>query len=609
MAFLIPDNLKSRQDVPAGIRRAASAFEIGLDETAVVWYEPLYDPKGEKPHLVVMLPERGIAVLEVVDAKATNILGFLKGKPQFTRDGEVLSDPLDRANKLAELLTKRLKAESRIAHLGLAVSAGVCLVNLTTEEAKQIGVTKVYPSEFCIYKDEIDAAIRGTGQSLLMRAFTRILGEPAMDAASEDVEKILRGLIQPDLVIGTADGGSEPLQIFQRPNSDDDVLRVMDRQQEAMAKSLGEGHRVIRGVAGSGKTLILVFRAKLIAECSPDKKILVTCYTKTLASQLKTLLKKYPNIDVTHLSALMTDVCKRAKIKRTKASEDPQYYEKLPQQALEGLSKTSEPRYDVVLMDEAQDFNTDEIKFACGLLKENCEDLVIVADAAQNIFKRKFSWKQAGVKAQGRTRILRVNYRNTREILDFASKFLLRSQILSADEVPDFEDENSVIPPEAAHRTGAKPDVETVTDVMAEVSRTVELVREWLKQVPANGKIAVLYPGAEKKDRGYFLNKMLLEAGVDVYYVNKKWDHSAKAGLATASQRVILSTIHSAKGLEFPYVLLCGICKDKQDAEQNRKLAYVGMTRATEKLTVITHAGHDLFSDLKAAHEGASALR
>lgn len=45
MAFLIPDNLRSRQDVPAGIRRVASAFQVGLDEDVTVWYEPLYDPK------------------------------------------------------------------------------------------------------------------------------------------------------------------------------------------------------------------------------------------------------------------------------------------------------------------------------------------------------------------------------------------------------------------------------------------------------------------------------------------------------------------------------------------------------------------------------------
>lgn len=36
-----------------------------------------------------------------------------------------------------------------------------------------------------------------------------------------------------------------------------DIIKVMDLEQEALARSLGDGHRVIHGVAGSGKTLIL----------------------------------------------------------------------------------------------------------------------------------------------------------------------------------------------------------------------------------------------------------------------------------------------------------------------------------------------------------------
>ena len=41
--------------------------------------------------------------------------------------------------------------------------------------------------------------------------------------------------------------------------------RVMDLQQEQLARSMGEGHRVIHGVAGSGKTMILGYRAQYLA--------------------------------------------------------------------------------------------------------------------------------------------------------------------------------------------------------------------------------------------------------------------------------------------------------------------------------------------------------
>ena|GEM_PF-2481643 len=50
---------------------------------------------------------------------------------------------------------------------------------------------------------------------------------------------------------------------------------------------------------------------------------------------------------------------------------------------------------------------------------------------------------------------------------------------------------------------------------------------------------------------------------------------------------------------EFPFVILCGITFPKVDLEQNRKLAYVGMTRATERLAVVSRKDHALAQDLE----------
>jgi hypothetical protein len=69
MPLSISDNLKSRSDVPAGIQGVASGFQVGLDDNVVVWYELLYDPSGEKPHLVVLLPTRGLSFLRCLRSK------------------------------------------------------------------------------------------------------------------------------------------------------------------------------------------------------------------------------------------------------------------------------------------------------------------------------------------------------------------------------------------------------------------------------------------------------------------------------------------------------------------------------------------------------------
>ena len=66
-----------------------------------------------------------------------------------------------------------------------------------------------------------------------------------------------------------------------------DVMAVMDLQQEQLARSLGAGHRVIHGVAGSGKTMILGYRAEYLAKATPARNpVLVLCFNEPLAVQL-----------------------------------------------------------------------------------------------------------------------------------------------------------------------------------------------------------------------------------------------------------------------------------------------------------------------------------
>ncbi len=66
------------------------------------------------------------------------------------------------------------------------------------------------------------------------------------------------------------------------------------------------------------------------------------------------------------------------------------------------------------------------------------------------------------------------------------------------------------------------------------------------------------------------------------------------------AESVVLMTLHSAKGLEFPRVFLCGMeeglfpslkSMTDDEVEEERRLCYVGITRAKKHL-IITHAGY-----------------
>jgi len=72
--------------------------------------------------------------------------------------------------------------------------------------------------------------------------------------------------------------------------ADDRMLEVMDLQQELLARSMGAGHRIVRGVAGSGKTLILAFRAEQIARAA-TRPVLLLSYANGIAGRLENAMQ------------------------------------------------------------------------------------------------------------------------------------------------------------------------------------------------------------------------------------------------------------------------------------------------------------------------------
>ena len=104
-----------------------------------------------------------------------------------------------------------------------------------------------------------------------------------------------------------------------------------------------------------------------------------------------------------------------------------------------------------------------------------------------------------------------------------------------------------------------------------------------------------LTEAAHYADLRSFLSAMLLGTETDI-----RREPDTVKGAA-----VLLSTLHGAKGLEFPVVFLCGLndCfpPERSDADEERRLFYVGITRAAEKLTLSYVARPSAFlSDLPA---------
>jgi hypothetical protein len=348
VAHLVPDNLSSRKDVPEPIRRVARAFAVAADDDVIVWYEPLFDPTGRHPHLVVLEPRVGVVALEV-----------LSGRDPVDPSAP---SPLARAEALAVTLRTALADHPTLA--AVPVGAAVAFSGLDRAGADERGLGDGVDLDVCLYKPDVDGAVSGDAPGGLLRMLGRAVGEPLESELSGRQVDELRAVIHPDVVISQgprapAPAAPAPAALVPAP------VVVLDRRQETFAKSLGNGHRVIRGVAGSGKTLVLVHRARLLARAHPDRRVLVTCYTRSLASRLRAQLSEHRNVVAVHLDRLMSQAIRRAGLRHPgyAGGSGP-----VARAALDAVGRAGGPRYGAVMIDEAQDFDTDALRFCVALL-------------------------------------------------------------------------------------------------------------------------------------------------------------------------------------------------------------------------------------------------
>jgi superfamily I DNA/RNA helicase/mRNA-degrading endonuclease RelE of RelBE toxin-antitoxin system len=242
-------------------------------------------------------------------------------------------------------------------------------------------------------------------------------------------------------------------------------------------------------------------------------------------------------------------------------------------------------QYDVVVIDEAQDLPPVYLRLASKLLAdfEESRSLTLLADPAQSIYYRGISWKEGGINVRGsRTRTLAKNFRNTHQILE-AARYIL-------DGCGDLKLENEYIPPASTHRLGPKPvlaQYDENNEAMLFVVRTIIKLCQSERYRP--GDIAIL---ARNDDLSLSALRKLLSKE------NIPWVHFRDEQFDILENQVKLLTMHSAKGLEFPVVFLIDLregtipyisSRETEDADlaQERKLFYVSMTRASERLYLL----------------------
>lgn len=183
----------------------------------------------------------------------------------------------------------------------------------------------------------------------------------------------------------------------------DHRISMLDKNQQKAALQIPDGPQRIRGMAGTGKTVILAMKAANLHSMYPDKKILYTFYTQALYNQVKNLITKFyrenedkdPNWDnllvlhswggkakegVYYRACLRNSKLPRS-LRSTPFGDDP-----LDFICSELLSGDLDSEYDFVLIDEAQDFPPSFFKMIHKLTKDP-KRIIFAYDEMQSLDK------------------------------------------------------------------------------------------------------------------------------------------------------------------------------------------------------------------------------
>ncbi|MHB8708124.1 MAG: 3'-5' exonuclease [Desulfuromonadales bacterium] len=241
--------------------------------------------------------------------------------------------------------------------------------------------------------------------------------------------------------------------------------------------------------------------------------------------------------------------------------------------------------FDYCVIDEAQDINVPQLRFLAALGAGRPNSLFFAGDLGQRIFQQPFSWKALGVEVRGRSRTLRINYRTSHQIRMQADR-LLGPELSDVD--GNAEERRGTI----SVFNGPPPVIKALNTHEEEI----ETVAQWLSERIGEGikphEIGLFVRSVAEVDRARAAVK---QAGL----TSKVLDEHVETVLGHVS----ISTMHLAKGLEFPAVAVMA-CDDEiiplqerietvaDDADlqevydTERHLLYVACTRARDHLLV-----------------------
>ncbi|WP_319507753.1 UvrD-helicase domain-containing protein [uncultured Methanolobus sp.] len=523
---------------------------------------------------------KGVSIIEVKDWRWEDI-DTLNQKTAIINESS-RENPINRANDYFYAANNKLQNQGTLIDekytLKYGLYSNLVLTNLKSNELQDLDSCFYQPPSRCITSEKIS------------NLTVNILFSEKLQQINENDLSLIRSIFFPEIKVKLLQ--KELWEYSRKETEDNSIIKTLDVEQEKFARRVPHGHYMVSGIPGSGKTVILLARAVYLVREHLDWKIKILTYTNSLNSKLTSKIESlrddlesmgvnHQNIEVSTFHSLAKYV---ADIGNVPDPAPENYWELIvPAIALE----KAQPMYDAILIDEYQDFHDSWMKLCLKLCEKHeyndqvSENIFLAGDRLQSIYKPStHNWKSLGINVAGRAKLLKNSYCSGSTHVNLALEYLMTDSSNKREVETFYEGRGGIC-------CNFNVD-DSVTFVTGNFKVVNKMIKDLLENENYNPEdILVLLPNTWLRDKIY-------------EYLDKKLKLNSIASKDLVEDKMNLVTYHSAKGIETKVCILMDVDKVK-----DKKLLYVGMTRASEKLIIHSpdENGGSVFQKIKACYD------
>ena len=570
MAYIYPTNFTGRPSEKIPFEKIKKL----KDENLIVYYgrDYLYraiSPEfnllnnGEVADFLIIHPKKGIIFVE----SKKGIISYNKEEGSWYQNERLLKrDPIQQAMDHKKKALRKIQKETKIDINIPTIHAVLFYETPKPENLKKEFRFDVKP-EMMMWREEFNNLDDSINKILALQETKYFINK-------QDLTRIHTLFSGQDI--------SNPLKSILLANEQEQNLKLSESQEQILGAMFDFLNKkiAVRGLAGTGKTILLAKRA--VDVINERKRVLILTKTKPLYKFLQLLTNISDNrLTISNVDYFVRSIFKKYNEPYSFAKDSTDTREHFdhytPNMCLEIFNKYPKEKYDLILVDEAQDFYKDWYEALCFAKKDDGQ-IVFFYDPFQE--QHENSMIKDLEKSEDVTKFaLRTNFRNTSVITNLLSK-LIKSYFP--------ENQLTFSKPQEGH--SKIPEFIEISDRNNQIYKIAEIVENLTYKEKISPKnIAIIYDGSIKapsrKDPS--ITTELKKKGLSVVSAEEYSESYTENSLT-------LDTIKRFKGLEKTVIILTNLKIIDKDTVKD---LYTGLSRARAHLIVVSQ--RDTINKLK----------